>query len=242
MVQRGFKEAVDRPRRFYKSVEPAEAKDGFVVLLDGRTVRTPGGARLVLPTPALAKQVAEDWAAQGEILELATMHATRLANTAIDSIPGARETTADSVAHFAASDLVCYRAEAPQTLVRRQAEAWDPLLARAQAEAGVGLVCASGIIHRPQDAQALARVRTLALDLDDFRLAGLAFGTALFGSAVLAIGALRGWLDAEAAFDLSRLDEAWQEEQWGVDEEAAARTARLRTEARMLGRWFAGLA
>lgn len=240
-MQRGFKEAVDRPRRFYKAVEAAAADGGFVVLLDGRTVRTPGGTRLVLPTPALAEQVAEDWAAQGETIEMATMHATRLANTAIDSIPRARAATADSVADFAASDLLCYRAEAPQALAQRQADSWDPLLARAQAEAGVTLVCAAGIIHRPQSPEALARVRALALDLDDFRLAGLAFATALYGSAVLALGAMRGWLDAEAAFDLSRLDEAWQEERWGVDEEAAARTARLRTEARMLGRWFAGL-
>ena len=237
-MSRGYKEPGHKPRRFYKSVDTAPADGGVAVLLDGRTVRTPRGAALALPTAASAQLVAEEWAAQGQSIEMAVMHATRLANTAIDAIPGSRGPTADSVAAFAASDLICYRAENPQSLVQRQAELWDPLLARARAEAGIDLVCAAGIIHAEQSEAALARVRALALAQDDFRLAGLAFGTALFGSAVLAIAALRGWVAAEAAFDLSRIDEAWQEERWGVDAEAAERTARLRIEARMLGRWF----
>jgi len=240
-MQRGFKEPGDKPRRFYKVVETAPAEGGFAVLLDGRPVRTPGGARLLLPTAAVAAQVAGEWSGQGPRLEMGAMHATRLANTAIDAIPAAREATAQSVADFAATDLVCYRAEAPQALVRRQAEHWDPLLERARAEEGLVFVRAAGIVHEAQPDETLARIRDLALAQDDFRLAGLAFGAALFGSAVLAVAALRGWTSAEAAFDLSRLDEAWQEDQWGVDEEAAQRTARLRIEARMLGRWFEGL-
>ena len=70
----------------------------------------------------------------------------------------------------------------------------------------------------------------------------MAFGAALFGSAVLALALQRGWIAGEEAFDLSRLDEAWQEEKWGVDAEAAERTERLRVEATMLDRWFRGLA
>jgi chaperone required for assembly of F1-ATPase len=87
----------------------------------------------------------------------------------------------------------------------------------------------------------LAGVKVLALELDDFGLTGLAFGAALFGSAILAIALHRGWLNGEQAFELSRLDEAWQEDQWGVDDEAAQRTERLRGEAMMLDRWFRGL-
>ena len=240
-MQRGFKEPGEKPRRFYKGVEPSPTDGGFAVLLDGRTVRTPGGTRLVLPTAALAALVAEEWAAQGEFIDMGAMHAQRLANTAIDAIPASREATAQSVADFAASDLLCYRAEAPQALVRRQAERWDPVLARAAATEGLVFTSATGIIHRPQPEETLARVRALALELDDFRLAGLAFATALYGSAALAVATLRAWIPAEAAFDLSRLDETWQEEQWGVDDEAAERVARLRLEARMLGRWFDGL-
>ena len=96
-------------------------------------------------------------------------------------------------------------------------------------------------MHREQPPETLARVRALALGLDDFGLAGLAFGASLFGSAVLAIGLQRAWLAGDEAFERSRVDEAFQEEKWGVDEEAAERTERLRAEARMLERWFRGL-
>ncbi|MET0273510.1 MAG: ATP12 family protein [Phenylobacterium sp.] len=241
-MQKGYREPGEKPRRFYKAVEVAQGEGGFTVLLDGRGVKTPGGVRLVLPTRALAEQVAEEWAGQGEHIELAGMHATRLANTALDSIPAAREATAQSIADYAGSDLLCYFAEAPQGLVERQTAHWVPVLDRAEGELGLAFVRAAGIVHRTQPEATLAQVKALALEADDFALAGLAFGTSLFGSAVLAFGVRRGWLSGEQAYELSRLDEAWQEEKWGVDAEAAERTARLFVEARMLERWFRNLA
>lgn len=242
-MQKGYREPGEKPRRFYKAVEVADANGGgFAVLLDGRAVKTPGGARLAVPTRALAEQVAGEWAAQGEHIELATMHASRLANTALDSIPAAREATAQSIADYAASDLLCYFAEAPAGLVERQTAHWVPLLDRAEAELGLPFVRAAGIVHRTQPQDTLAQVKALALAADDFALAGLAFGASLFGSAVLAFALRNGWLTGEQAYELSRLDEAWQEEKWGVDAEAAERTARLFVEARMLERWFKSLA
>jgi chaperone required for assembly of F1-ATPase len=215
---------------------------GFTVLLDERSLRGPKGAQVVLPTRALAELVAEEWAGQGETLDLAAMHATRLANTALESVPQARDATAQEIAGYAGSDLLCYYATEPAGLLERQQRLWIPVLERAQAEAGLRFVRASGIVHQVQPAETLARVKALALDLDDFGLTGLAFGAALFGSAVLALAVQRGWLSGEAAFGLSRLDEAWQEEKWGIDEEAAGRTARLAGEAVMLQRWFEALA
>ena len=240
-MSRGFHEPVEKPRRFYKSVETAEAEDGYAVLLDGRALRTPGGLRMLLPTGALAELVAGEWAAQGETVELAQMHATRLANTALDSIPRARESTADQIAAYAGSDLLLYFAEDPEALVSRQLERWGPLLDRAEVEAKLSFVRASGIVHQAQPQATLDEVRAIALALDDFSLAGVAFGAALFGSAVLAIGLMRGWVDGEQAFELSRLDEAWQEERWGVDAESAERAAKLRGEALMLARWMGAL-
>ena len=216
--------------------------DGFTVMLDGRTLRGPKGVQTVLPVEPLAELVAEEWAAQGEHLELAAMHATRLANTALESIPQAREATAQQVADYAASDLLCYRATEPAGLVLRQAERWDPILDRAEAELSLRFTPVHGIIHQPQPPETLDRIRHLALRLDDFELAGLAFGVPLFGSAVLSLALHRGWLSGVVAVDISRLDEAWQEEKWGVDAEAAERTERLRGEAAMLERWFRALA
>jgi chaperone required for assembly of F1-ATPase len=240
-VRRGFHEPKEKPRRFYEAVTVEPDTGGFRVRLGGRGARTPGGAALVLPAEALARQVAQEWAAQGEVIEMAEMHATRLANTAIDAIPGAREATADSVAQYAGSDLTCYFAEGPAKLAARQAEGWGPLLDRAERELGLSFIRVCGVIHQDQPPETLAKVRTLALALDDFRLAGLAFAVSLFGSSVLALAAERGWLSAAEAFEVSRIDEAWQEEQWGIDEEAAQRTARLRLEARMLDQWFTNL-
>jgi chaperone required for assembly of F1-ATPase len=214
---------------------------GFTVMLDGRTLRGPKGSPTVLPTQALADEVAGEWAGQGEHLHLAAMHATRLANTAVEQIPQAREATAQAIADYAASDLLCYFALAPAGLVARQTERWGPILDRAEAELRLRFIRAAGVVHQAQPPETLAKVRSIALAVDDFRLTGLAFGAALFGSAVLSIALMRGWLSGEAAFDASRLDEAWQEEKWGVDDEAAQRTERLCGEAAMLERWFRGL-
>lgn len=240
-MAKGYKEPVEKIRRFYKSVDVAEADGGFTVLLDGRQARTPSRALVLLPTRALAELVAADWAAQDEHIELATMHAMRLASTAIDAISSSREATAAQVASYAGSDLVCYYAEGPEALVRRQREAWEPVLTRAEAQLALSFVRASGIVHQDQPQETLVSVERLALELDDFALAGVAFGTALFGSAILALALQRGWIDADQAFALSRVDETFQNEQWGVDEEAAERALALSQEAQMLGRWFAAL-
>jgi chaperone required for assembly of F1-ATPase len=241
-LRKGFHEFSEKPKRFYKTVEVGPTDGGFLVLLDGRNVRTPKGEKLILPTQALADLVSEEWAAQTDVIEMGHMHATRLAHTAYEAIPPARDETADTIAQYAGSDLLCYYAEAPSALVERQTARWEPILARAEQELTLAFVRASGILHRDQPAQTLAKIKAMALELDDFGLAGLAFGTSLFGSAVLAFALQRGWLEGEQALELSRLDEIFQEEAWGIDEEAAERVALLRLEAIMLDRWFRALA
>lgn len=234
--------APDRPRRFWTAVDVVAREGGFAVTLDGRVPKSPAKAELVLPTEALARLSAEEWAAVGELVDPATMPATRLAFTAVDRIPAVRAETADEIAAYAGSDALCYLAEGPSGLVERQAREWAPWRDWAAQELGVALVPAEGIVHRAQDPAALARVRELALALDDFGLAALALATPLLGSAVLALALQRGALDADVAFDLSRLEEDHQERQWGIDAEAAERTAARRAEAVLLGRWFKGLA
>jgi len=231
----------ERIRRFYKTVGVAPAGPGFAVTLDGRTPRSPGGHRLVLPTEALAALIAEEWAAQGESIILAEMSATRLAYSAFDGVAAARADTAASVARYAGADLLCYFAEGPRALVERQEALWTPLLEWAEAELQLPLVCVTGVMHAAQPPQSLARAEALAGALDDFALAGLAFATALFGSAVLGFALQRGRLNADQAFALSRLDETFQEEQWGLDAEAAARADAMAADAVMLERWFRAL-
>lgn len=240
-ARKGFRESEERLKRFWTAVDVAEGEGGWAVRLDGRSPKTPAGSPLVLPTEAAARLAADEWAAQGEFLLPATMPATRLAATAIDRVAQAREPVADEIAAFAGSDLLCYLAEEPASLVEQQARQWAPWRAWASVELGVHLEPAEGIIHRPQDPAAVARVKELAVRLDDFALAGLGMATPLLGSAVLAMALQRGAVSGGEAFELSRLDEAFQESRWGVDEEAAERTAARRAEAELLERWFRAL-
>lgn len=238
-------DSVQTVRRFHKRAEVAE-RDGpegaaWAVLLDGRTARTPAAAPLVLPTRALAQLSAAEWDAQGEFLRFATMPVTRLAFTAIDLVPEHRAAVAAEAARYTGSDLLCYFAEQPDALVRRQAEQWGPILDWAESALGLRLERTAGIIHCPQPPDTLARAQELAEGLDDFALSGLAFAAPLFGSLVLAAAVVHGRLTGEAALKLSRLDETFQEETWGIDAEAAERVEVLRTEAVALDRWFRAL-
>lgn len=237
-MSRTAADPVHRIRRFYKAAAAAPRDGRWAVQLDGRTAKTPDRAPLALPSQALAEVVAAEWAAQGEFIAFPSMPATRLAFTAIDRLPTARDASAAEVARYAGSDLLCYFANAPEALIRRQAQRWTPILDWAEAALGLRFERTAGIVHRSQPPETLARVERLAAALDDFALAGLGYAAPLFGSAVLALAAQTGRLSGPEAFDLSRLDEAYQEELWGLDAEAAARTAALRLEAAMLDRWF----
>ena len=231
----------DRPRRFYKAVAVAAREGGFTLLLDGRGAKTPAGAPLVVPTQALARLVAAEWDAQAEQIDLSAMPANRLACTVIDRTASAGAAVAAEVARYAGSDAICYFAEAPATLVEAQVARWGPLLDWARDVLGVELHRVAGVVPRPQPPAALARVEALAAALDPFTQAGVAFATPLFGSAILALAMQRRELHADAAFDLSRLEQAYQEERWGVDAEAAERTEHQRAEARMVEAWFEAL-
>lgn len=229
------------PKRFYTVAEAAPEGAGFAVKLDGRIPKSPAKSPLVLPTPALARLVAAEWDAQAEVVDLSTMIATRRAFTAIDQIPPAREAVADEIANYAGSDVLCYFAQGPAALVERQEAQWLPLLDWARDELGMVLERTEGIVHRDQPPRTLALAKTLALAADDMTLTALVEATALFGSAVLAFAVQRGRLDALAALDLSRLDEIFQIEQWGADEEAAERIEGHGREAENLQAWFAAL-
>jgi chaperone required for assembly of F1-ATPase len=231
----------NRPRRFYKSVSVAERPGGHAVLLDGRVPKTPGGRALIMPTEGLAGLLAGEWEAQGEHIDFDRMGATRLANTTLDYIPSARGMTAAEVARYAGSDVVCYFAEHPASLVALQTKNWGELIRWAATDLRLEFHPVTGLVHQPQPAPTLEAVEALANAEGDFALAGLAFAAPLYGSGLLALAVCRGRLTGEEAFDLSRLDEAFQEERWGTDEDARSRTAALRLEARMVGDWFSAL-
>lgn len=234
-------EVDSRPRKFYSEVDVAPHAAAFVVRLDTRPLRTPEKNPLATPTLTLAELIASEWRSQAERIDFASMLATRLAYAAIDRTSLNRAALADEVARYAGTDLVCHLAEHPADLCARQQAAWGPLLEWATAALGVRLSTVAGVSPIRQPKESIEAVRRHAIGLDDYRLTGLAHGVALLGSAVLGLAVERGRLTAAEAFELSRLDEIFQAERWGEDDEAVRRTERSRDEARLLDLWFAAL-
>ncbi|QND64866.1 ATPase [Mesorhizobium loti] len=212
------------PKRFYKTVSVVPADDGFAVHLDGKPVRTPGKALLALPTEAAAALVADEFAAQIETIDPVTMPVMRLVNTAIDGVASDPQAVLEDILRFASSDLLCYRADAPQGLVERQNQHWDPVIDWARATLGARFNLAEGIIHVEQPRESIAVLGShLAQRAEPLRLAAIHVMTSLTGSALLALAVDFGELDAEAAWAAGHVDEDWQIEQWGQDAEAVAR-------------------
>ena len=212
-------------RRFYKEVAIADG----AILLDGRPVRTPARASLILPTAALAEAVAGEWRMQGEEIDPRTMPLTGLSNAAIDRVAPDPAAFARPLADYAESDLLCYRAEAPAELIARQAEAWDPLLDWARTRFDIAFVVTSGIVHAPQPPATVARLSEALLARDAFALAAMSPLVTIGGSLVTALALAEDAIDADRAFDVTHLDELWQAERWGEDRLALeARAARKR--------------
>ncbi|HEY1245305.1 MAG TPA: ATP12 family protein [Hyphomicrobiaceae bacterium] len=230
-----------RPKRFYRSVSVGGAAPAFRVMLDRRPARTPARKEVAVPSRRLAEALAAEWAAQGEQIDPATMPLTRLVNTALDGVTGREDMVRAEIVKYAGSDLLCYRASAPheQELARRQAAAWDPVLAWARAELGVDLSVGQGIVPVAQPQAARAAVEGILADLDTFALAAHHVMTALTGSALLALAHGRGRLTAAEAWAAAHIDEDWQIGQWGEDAEARARRERRWTEMQAASRLLA---
>ena len=200
-------------KRFYKEVAVADG----AILLDGKPVKTPARAALMLPTPALAQAVAAEWRAQGDEIDPRTMRLTGLGNAAIDRVAPDMAAFVRPLAAYAESDLLCYRADAPPELVARQAEAWDPLLDWARRRFDVHFTVTNGIIHAPQPDATVSRLGEALGAYDAFHLAGLAPIITIGGSLVTALALAESEVDPDSAFDLTHLDELWQARRWGED-------------------------
>ncbi len=225
-------------RRFWTTASVVSAGDGFAVDLDGRPVRTPAKAPLVLPTAGLAEAVAAEWQAVGAKVDPARMPFTRRANSAIDTVVPGFAAVVSMLADYGGSDLLCYRAEAPEALAARQRLAWDPLLHWSGTALSAPLIPTAGVMHLAQPEASLLALTGAVHDLSAFQLVAFHDLVALSGSLVLALAVTRHRLTAEEAWSLSRIDEDWQAELWGADEEAAETAARKRADFLEADRFF----
>jgi chaperone required for assembly of F1-ATPase len=228
-------------RRFYKqaaavplSRQPRESGGGtdewFGIALDGKPVRTPGRAELMAPARQLAEAIADEWNAQGETIDPRAMRLTGLANAAIDRIAPDPAAFAGGLAAYGESDLLYYRSDAPAALAARQAASWDPILAWAQQRYDAVFELATGVIHMPQPPETVERLAAALAARDPFALAGLSPLVTISGSLLTALALAEGAIGLDAAWAAATLDENWQAEQWGEDQEAAAALAGRRAD------------
>lgn len=217
-------------KRFYKNVSNSPVEGGFGLRLDGKAVKTPAGQELVVPSAALAEAVAAEWDAQGETIVPSSMPLMQMVSTAIDRVPLTRDQVRGYVAGFGASDMLCYRADSPSDLVELQSASWQPWLDWAARDLDAPLAITAGIVPVVQDETCLAALRRRIESYDDWVLTALQSLAPCLGSLVLSLAVVEGFLPADEAFDLSRLEERFQNGRWGEDREAVIRSDGLRRE------------
>lgn len=215
-----------RRKRFYTKVGLNEDASGHAITLDDKTVRTPSRNALVVPSRTVAESMVAEWEAQKEFIDPLSMPVTRLANSVLDAISTEEQIAAvrDDIAKYFGSDLLFYRASHPEALMAREASAWDPVLFWVAEELGAHFILAEGVMHVSQPEQALAAARA-ALPSDSWRVAAVHMVTTITGSALLALALLRGRLNADEVWAAAFVDEDWNAEKWGLDEESAIRRA-----------------
>ncbi|MPZ32595.1 MAG: ATPase [Rhodospirillales bacterium] len=228
-------------KRFYKETAVDLGDGGHRVLLDGRPMRTPAKAVLVVPTRGLAEAIAVEW---GEVPDKADINVsylplTRLAATGLDRVTTQRARVIEDTARYAGSDMLCYRAGGPETLVKRQQETWQPLLDWAAERHGARLVIVEGLAFVDQPADAVARLRKAVAAHSDLGLSALYNLTHISGSLVVALAVAEGHLSAADAFAAAQLDELYQIERWGEDPIATKRHEGIRHDIEASARFFA---
>jgi chaperone required for assembly of F1-ATPase len=224
--------------RFYKEVSIDEADGLHRVLLDGKPVKTPGGAVLALPSDALAEAIAEEWRAQDATIQPQTMLLTKLANTAIDRVASNPAHAREQLLSIAKSDVVCYRATSPSALVRQQELQWDPIVAWTREHFGATLCARNSLTFIEQDQSAMDALAAVLSKLDAFSLAALYAASSLCGSLVIALALAERKLDPEQAFATANLDKIYQAERWGWDPHETAKATAERAELNQISRFL----
>lgn len=224
-------------KRFYKSVSVVVRDDGFEIRLDDKPLKSKWKEVLLAPTRALADAIRDEWDAQGEALDLAANPLSNLLAEAIDA--DAADQWRDDILGYLKSDLVCYRAETPAALAERQAAQWDPYLDWLREDLGAVLVVTAGVIAAPQPDIAIDSVCKALDGASRETLAALRKATAITGSAVMALALWKGAFAPADIFDASLVDENFQIEQWGEDDEAHARREIIRGEFMAIARFLA---
>ena len=211
------------PKRFYDTVRFEDSPQGFTILLDDRQVRTPARAGLCIARKALAEELVREWDAQKEHIDPSKMPMTKRANTALDRVRGREEDVVREIVDYAGSDLLCYRADGPDGLVKLQCEHWDRVLEWVKQELNIEFLAEQGISYFAQPRHSLDQIRSVYILKSFYELTPLHTMTTLTGSALLALAHAHGYLSADELWTAANVDEDWQISKWGEDDEARQR-------------------
>jgi chaperone required for assembly of F1-ATPase len=217
-------------KRFWKAVAVEQAGGGWRVTLDGRPIKTQGGAPQIVPTEVLAELLADEWRMQGEEIDPAAFPARDTADYAIDMVAVDKPSVVAKILRYGETDTLCYRADPDEPLHRRQWAEWEPIVSAFEVREGVRLERVSGIVHKPQPAATLATLKSRLGELDPFTLAALEVLTSLSASLTVGLSALEPDADREGLWRAAELEEAWQMELWGTDTEAEERRDRRKAD------------
>jgi chaperone required for assembly of F1-ATPase len=229
-------------KRFWDVATVDRDGEDHRILLDGKPVHLPNGGVLRVGPPALAEAIAEEWrragGAKGGDMSFADTPLTRIAGTARERIARDPATTADAIARYGETDLLCYRAETPRELVERQSEAWQPWLDWAALTLDAPLRVTTGVAPIRQHHDSINALRRVVHSFDPYRLAGLGIVVPALGSLVLGIALAEARLDAAKAHALGALDELFQAEQWGDEAEAVTRRENIAADIALADRFM----
>ena len=209
-----------KQKRFWKNAHVVSSETGYLIKLDDKILKTPAKKQMLLPTEALAKKVASEWGEQVEEIDPTTMPFTKSSNAALDKVSEQFEEVSSLLGEYGDTDLLYYRADSPPELQKRQKTGWDPIVNWAENTFKVQINCGTGIVYIPQDAKLFSEINIKINSLSIFELTALYDMVSITGSLILGLAIINGRLSAEEAYQLSRIDEQWQLEQWGEDEEA----------------------
>ena len=225
-------------KRFWTTAGVEETEGGFSILLDKTPIKTPAKAQIIVPTRALAEKIAEEWNAQGEMVDPLTMPHTRMTNSAIDKVRAQFDQVVEHLASYAETDYLCYRADGPEELVVRQNEAWTPLLDWASECLNARLNTGKGILYVPQPSESLSNLRDRISTMSPFSLAALHELITISGSFVAALAVIYGHKTVEDIWEICQIDEIWQIEQWGPDDLAEAASAQKKHDFSLAANYY----
>ncbi len=135
----------------------------------------------------------------------------------------------DKLMKFAATDMLLFWGT-DKDLILRQEKEWGPLLQWAAQEFGEEFKKTHTLEVSEENQKSGYRLKAFLESLSDRELAAYYLAALNMRSVLLAAALVKGRINAEEAYKAAYLEQLFQAEIWGEDEEAAAKLAERKNE------------